>query len=47
MKNISIDEISIETFFKFNINSRQDAVGAYIWAWSYYGCDTLNMPYCS
>ena len=26
---------------------RQDAVWAYIWAWSYYGYDTLNMPYCS
>ena len=25
----------------------QDAVGAYIWAWSYYAYDTLNMPYCS
>ena len=25
----------------------QDAVGAYIWAWSYYGYDSLNMPYCS
>ena len=26
---------------------RQDAVWAYIWACSYYGYDTLNMPYCS
>ena len=26
---------------------RQDAVRAYIWAWSYFGYDTLNMPYCS
>ena len=26
---------------------KQDAVWAYIWAWSYYGYDTLNMPYCS
>ena len=25
----------------------QDAVWAYIWAWSYYRYDTLNMPYCS
>ena len=26
---------------------KQDAGGAYIWAWSYYAYDTLNMPYCS
>ena len=26
---------------------KQDAVGAFIWTWSYYGYDTLNMPYCS
>ena len=26
---------------------KQDAVWAYIWAWSYYWYDTLNMPYCS
>ena len=26
---------------------KQDAVGAYIWAWSYCGYDTLNMPCCS
>ena len=26
---------------------KQDAVRAYIWAWSYYRYDTLNMPYCS
>ena len=27
--------------------NKQDAVGACIWAWSYYGYGTLNMPYCS
>ena len=27
--------------------AKQDAVGAYIWAWLYYAYDTFNMPYCS
>ena len=26
---------------------KQDAVGAYIWAWLYYAYDTFNMPYYS
>ena len=29
------------------LHKKQDAVGAYIWAWSYDAYDTLNMPYCS
>ena len=31
----------------FRIVSKQDAVEAHIWAWSYDRYDTLNMPYCS
>ena len=27
--------------------AQKDAVWAYIWAWSYYWYDALNMPYCS
>ena len=31
----------------FRFMQKQDAVGACIWAWSYYAYDTLNMPYLS
>ena len=44
--DISANQYLWRTFEDKN-NWKQDAVWAYIWAWSYYGYDTLNMPYCS
>ena len=37
-------KVSAKASASFENKNKQDAVGAYIWAWLYYAYDTFNIP---